>query len=129
MDNTTDTTDSTPTTPTAASTDAPNVVALDARRTPPGIALDKPIQRGEQTITHVVLRRPLAGELRGINLAALIRDMDYGALELLLPRVSTPTLTRADVAGLDPADLTSLAAEVILFFVSKAAMAELSPST
>lgn len=99
-----------------------------APTTPAGVLLDKPIVRGEQTITHVALRRPLAGELRGINLAALIREMDYGALELLLPRVSTPTLTRADVAGLDPADLAALAAEVILFFVPKAAMQSLSLS-
>lgn len=99
-----------------------------APATPAGVPLDKPIIRGEQTITHVALRRPLAGELRGINLAALIREMDYGALEVLLPRVSTPTLTRADVANLDPADLAALAAEVILFFVPKAAMESLSPN-
>jgi hypothetical protein len=113
---------------TTAGPDSANVVDMDSRHPPAGVALDKPIQRGEQTITHVALRRPLAGELRGINLAALIREMDYGALEALLPRVSTPTLTRADVAGLDPADLAALATEVILFFVSKAAMAELSPN-
>jgi len=124
MDNTTDT----PNTATYVPAGDPRIVELDSRRTPPGVALDKPIQRGEQTITHVQLRRPLAGELRGINLAALIREMDYAALELLLPRVSTPTLTRADVAQLDPADLAALASEVILFFVPKAAMAELSPS-
>ena len=98
----------------------------EAPAPPKGVLLDKPITRGEQTITHVQLRRPLAGELRGINIAALIREMDYGALELLLPRVSTPTLTRADVAQLDPADLAALAAEVILFFVPKAAMEEIT---
>lgn len=102
-------------------TDAPTTPA-----TPPGIPLDKPIPRGDTIITHVQLRRPLAGELRGINLAALIREMDYAALEVLLPRVSTPTLTRADVAILDPADLAALAAEVILFFVPSAAMAEMA---
>jgi len=106
---------------TAAATDT-------AAPAPNGITLDMPIKRGDQTITHVALRRPLAGELRGINLAALIREMDYGALEVLLPRISTPSLTRADVAGLDPADLASLAAEVILFFVPKAAMQSLSMS-
>lgn len=95
---------------------------------PAGVPLDQPITRGEQTITHVQLRRPLAGELRGINLAALIRELDYGSLEKLLPRISTPTLTTADVAGLDPADLAALATEVVLFFVPKAAMVELSPS-
>lgn len=101
---------------------------IETAATPNGITLDVPIKRGEQTITHVTLRRPLAGELRGINLAALIREMDYGALEALLPRISTPSLTRADVAGLDPADLAALAAEVILFFVPKAAMQSLSLS-
>ena len=98
----------------------------EAPAAPKGVPLDKPIQRGSQTITHVELRRPAAGELRGIDLAALVNSADYGALETLLPRISSPTLTRADVASLDPADLASLAAEVILFFVPKAAMAELS---
>lgn len=90
------------------------------------IELDQPLQRGEQTINAVALRRPRAGELRGIDLAGLIRQLDYGALETLLPRISEPTLTRSDVANLDPADLTALAGEVVLFFVPKAAMAGLS---
>lgn len=92
----------------------------------PGVPLDKPIIRGDQTITAINLRRPLAGELRGVDIAGLLRQMDYGALETLLPRISSPTLTRADVAQLDPADLAALAAEVMLFFVPKAATAELS---
>ena len=101
----------------------------DATPAAEGISLDQPIVRGEQTISHIVLRRPKAGELRGIDLAALIRQLDYSALEVLLPRISTPTLTRADVAELDPADLTSLAAEVVLFFVPAAAMTELYPAS
>ena len=90
------------------------------------IELEQPIQRGEQTITAVALRRPRAGELRGVDNAALIRQLDYGALETLLPRITQPTLTRVDVANLDPADLANIGAEVVLFFVPKAAKVELS---
>lgn len=96
---------------------------------PATVTLDQPIVRGEHTITQVRLRRPLAGELRGLNNAALISQMDYGALETLLPRITEPTLTKADVAQLDPADLAALGAEVILFFVPKAQKTELSPAS
>lgn len=90
------------------------------------IELEQPIQRGEQTITAVSLRRPRSGELRGVDNAALINKLDYGAMETLLPRITQPTLTRADVANLDPVDFANIGAEVILFFVSKAGKAELS---
>lgn len=94
--------------------------------TPAGIALEKPIVRGEQTITHVQLRRPVASELRGVDNSALLRQMDYDALETLLPRITTPTLTRADVQQLDPADFSALGAEVASFFVPKGVMAALT---
>lgn len=90
------------------------------------VTLDEPIVRGDQRITAVTLRRPKAGELRGIDLAALVNSADYGALETLLPRISSPTLTRADVANLDPSDLVQFATQVVLFFVPKTAAASLS---
>ena len=82
--------------------------------------LQQPIQRGDQLIASVSLRRPLAGELRGIKLAELLQ-MDVSALAVLLPRISTPTLTTADVNQLDPADLVAIATEVASFFLPKAA--------
>lgn len=108
------------------STETTTTPAAERQATPGLVTLDTPIQRGEQTITAVQLRRPQAGELRGIDLAALLNKLDYGALEMLLPRISTPTLTKADVASLDPADLTALGSEVVLFFVPKTAMGLLS---
>lgn len=90
------------------------------------VTLDEPIVRGDQRITAVTLRRPKSGELRGIDLAALVNSADYGALETLLPRISSPTLTRADVANLDPSDLVQFATQVVLFFVPKTAAASLS---
>ncbi|QPI18564.1 tail assembly protein [Burkholderia phage phiE094] len=62
--------------------------------------LDTPIEREGQTITQVTLRKPAAGALRGTSLAALV-NLDVDALRKVLPRISTPTLTEFDVAGMD----------------------------
>jgi len=93
---------------------------------PPGaIVLETPIRRGDQVISSLTLRKPDAGTLRGIKLADLLQ-MDVGALTLLLPRISTPTLTTADAAKLDPVDLVSIATEVGNFFLPKAQRESLS---
>lgn len=84
------------------------------------ITLDTPIQRGEQTITRIELRKPMAGELRGINLMALMQ-MDVSASITLLPRISTPALTTQDVERMDPADLLQLSTTVTGFLLPKSA--------
>ncbi len=89
------------------------------------ITLDTPITRGEQQITTVTLTKPNAGALRGTNLTALLQ-MDVEALTLVLPRVSEPALTQADVRNMDPADLVQLGSAVAGFLLPKAA---LSPTT
>ena len=90
------------------------------------IMLDTPIVRGAETIETVAVRKPGSGELRGLTLMAL-SQLDYAALETLLPRITTPTLTKADVAALDPADLMQLGGEVMDFLLPKAAKASASP--
>src|SRR5471032_3581782 len=69
--------------------------------------LDTPLVRGKQSITHVTLRKPTSGELRGTSLSDLV-NLDVAALQKVLPRISSPTLTDADVARMDPADLVQL---------------------
>lgn len=86
------------------------------------ITLDTPLKRGETEITEVTLRKPAAGELRGLNLVDLLQ-MNVDANIKLLPRISTPTLTEVDAAQLDPADLTQLASAVAGFFLPQAAQA------
>lgn len=90
----------------------------DATLTAP-ITLDTPIKRGEQTISSVQLRKPRSGELRGLSLVA-IGQLEVGALRVLLPRISMPTLTEADVDSLEPSDLLALGAEVAGFLLRKA---------
>ena len=94
---------------------------------PATITFETPLTRGDQAITGVTLRKPAAGELRGIALADLLR-LDVAALITVLPRITSPTLTAQDVAGLDLVDLTAIGTEVLGFFMSKADRANLPPS-
>lgn len=83
------------------------------------ITLDEPIKRGDTHITSITLRKPKAGELRGVSLVEL-GQMNVVALQQVLPRITTPILTAQDVANLDIADLVEIGAEVSLFLVKKA---------
>lgn len=83
--------------------DTPNAEVKD----PNSHDLDTPLVRGKQSITRVTLRKPTSGELRGTSLSDLV-NLDVAALQKVLPRISSPTLTDADVARMDPADLVQL---------------------
>lgn len=91
------------------------------------ITLDSPISRGDQTIEKLTLRKPSTGELRGIALADLLR-LDVGALHVVLPRITSPTLTPQDVSQIDLSDLAAIGGEIVGFFMSKADRAVLSPA-
>lgn len=99
--------------------------AADNTITPNTITLDTPIKRGDQTITAISLRKPNAGELRGLNLTDLLQ-MDVSALQRVLPRISSPSLTEVDVSGMDPADLLQCGSVVAGFLLPKDAMSTAS---
>jgi len=99
--------------------DAANEAAIqNAAGASASVTLETPIQRGQSTITAVQLRQPRVGELRGLLLADLLQ-MKVDALAALLPRISTPTLTRPEIDALSPADLIALGSEAISFFLSR----------
>jgi hypothetical protein len=100
----------------AQGSEAPADTALP----PNTVTLDEPITRGTQVITHVTVRRPRAGELRGVQLVNLLQ-MDVGSLQTVLPRVTVPTLTGPEVQNLAPADLVQLGTEVAGFLLPKGA--------
>lgn len=81
--------------------------------------LETGFQRGDETITKVTLRKPKAGELRGLNLQDLFQA-DVGAVLTLLPRISDPIMTAQDCADLDPIDLMELGGAIKGFFMNKA---------
>lgn len=89
------------------------------------IVLEQPIKRGEQQIAEITLRKPAAGELRGLKLADLING-DVSATIRLVPRISQPSLTEPEVAALDIADLL-VCADTIAFFLQKKPATTASP--
>lgn len=84
------------------------------------VTLDSPVVRGEQTIDTITLRKPAAGELRGVSLIELM-NMDVLALRKVLPRITTPALTEIEVGRMDPADLVQCGVAVTGFLLSKSA--------
>ena len=87
------------------------------------ITLDTPIKRGDNDITEIALRKPSAGELRGVTLTDLLQ-MDVAALTKVIPRISDPALAEAEVARMDPADLVQIGGKVAGFLLQRSARAE-----
>lgn len=82
------------------------------------VDLIEPITRGTMTIDKLTLRKPKAGELRGLTLSDVI-GLEIGALLKLIPRISEPALTDAECQNLDPADLTEIGGTIRGFFMTR----------
>lgn len=84
------------------------------------VTLDTPIQRGSKAVTEITVRKPLSGALRGVALVDLL-NMDTQSLQRVLPRITDPALTEAELRKLDPADLVQLGSKVSRFLLGKRA--------
>lgn len=82
------------------------------------VTLDSPIIRGKTTIDSLTLRKPQSGELRGLQLVELL-NMDVGTLIKLLPRITSPSITAPEAAGMDPADLLACGSKISGFLLQK----------
>ena len=91
------------------------------------VTLDTPIVRGEQTIKTVEVRKFAGGEMRGCSISALL-NLDYDSIEKLLPRITVPPLTKAEVSTLNPADIVQFGSEIMDFLLPTDAKAGLSPT-
>ncbi len=100
------------TTPKAANTPASGTSDLQH------VHLDTPITRGETQITELTLRKPKAGELRGISISDMF-NMDTGAVLKLIPRVTSPSLTQAEAEGLELSDFSKIAIRITAFLLPK----------
>lgn len=79
------------------------------------IELEQPIQRGDNQITEITLRRPLGGDLRGLTLID-VSMAKVDALTTLLPRISQPVIHANDIKTMDAADLMDIGLSVAGFF-------------
>lgn len=78
------------------------------------VTLGTPIIRGEQTISTISIRKPLGGDLRGIALMDLL-NMKIDALEVILPRITTPVLNANDIREMDIMTISEIFAGVFSF--------------
>ncbi|WP_026471136.1 phage tail assembly protein [Alkanindiges illinoisensis] len=113
---------------TAKQTQEPTADQLENRRAVNPdvevINLDTPLMMGNQEITEVEVRKPNALALQGLKIADLIQG-DVTSVLTLLPKVTTPTLTRAQVQQLDPCDIAQFGAVFITFLQPKSTRAAL----
>ncbi|MBF5003377.1 phage tail assembly protein [Diaphorobacter caeni] len=89
------------------------------------VTLEEPIVRGGETIETLVIRRPRAGELRGLSLTE-VANMKTDAMVDLLPRITQPSLLKHEVEAMGPADFISCAMEVATFLAPQALVAGVS---
>lgn len=82
------------------------------------VTLSTPVKRGGGDIKSVTLRSPSSGELRGLTLVDLL-NLDVDALQTVLPRISSPSLTKHEIAAMPGHDLVRLGTEVSIFLTPK----------
>jgi len=86
--------------------------------------LDADIIVGDKIVhaagTEIQVRRPGAGELRGVDISATISRCDYAQVEKIAPRITMPMLHKEHIAVMDPADFVQLGGEIVDFLLPKA---------
>ncbi|WP_322528546.1 phage tail assembly protein [Salinicola sp. LHM] len=82
------------------------------------VTLDYPIQRGSKQVTEITVRKPKSGALRGVSLTDLLQQ-DVTVLTKVLPRITEPSLSEAELRNIDPADLFQLGGAVTGFLLPK----------
>ncbi|MCF9034706.1 phage tail assembly protein [Acinetobacter nectaris] len=88
------------------------------------IELDEPIHMGGNTIESIEINKPNIQALQGIKLADLLQG-DVTAICHMLPRVSTPSLTKAEIHQLEPADIAQIGGVLINFLQPKSTRVEM----
>lgn len=87
------------------------------------VELDTPLTRGSHSVTQITVRKPKAGALRGVTLNDVL-NMDVQSLTTVLPRITEPALTAAELRDMDPADLVQLGSVVSNFLLPRRLKAE-----
>ncbi len=91
------------------------------------VSLLEPIERESGPVTELTLRKPRAGEMRGLSLKDLM-NADVGAVITLVPRIADPFITDHEAAMLSAEDIAEIGGTIVGFFMTplqKAMMQEL----
>lgn len=80
------------------------------------VPLSTPIEIDGKKVTEITLRKPKAGELRGLNMVNILQ-MDITTMFKLLPRITQPPLSEVQLsAEVESEDFTKLAGQTVVFF-------------
>ena len=82
------------------------------------ITLNVPLKTSDKPITSFSMRKPSAGELRGVKLFDMMQG-DTAAYIEVLPRVTTPALTKSQASSLDLSDILQVMEKVGDWFAGK----------
>lgn len=89
------------------------------------IQLATPLKRdGGVDIDQITLRKPNAGELRGLKVPDLVNG-DVNTIITLLPRISSPVVSVHEAENLDVEDLAEIVGVIFGFFMGQAARAQI----
>jgi len=91
---------------------------------PNTVTLSEPVTIDGKKAAKITLRKPVSGELRGLNLANIMQ-MDVSTMIRLLPRITMPPLDEGQVAALPPEDLMDLSMRTVGFFAQKSQLQQL----
>ncbi|HEY9092044.1 phage tail assembly protein [Parasphingorhabdus sp.] len=83
------------------------------------VTLSTPIIVGDKTIDKLTLRKPTAGELRGLSLQDIMTT-EVTAMLSIIPRICEPALNPEQVNGLEVDDFSMIAGTIRGFFMTPA---------
>ncbi|MDR7101452.1 phage tail assembly protein [Croceicoccus sp. BE223] len=92
------------------------------------ITLAEPIEREGGNVTALALRKPKAGELRGLSISNLVNS-DAGSIITVLPRICDPFITEAEAGNLSAEDFAEVAGTIVGFFMSAAQKQQIAQLT
>lgn len=87
------------------------------------VELENPIIRGDQRFTTIQIRKPNVGTLRNLSLQDVLK-WEVNATNVVLTRITFPTLNLNELNEMDVSDYTSLAVELTNFLVSAKAKSQ-----
>lgn len=88
------------------------------------IELDEPIFMGDIKIEQLTIRKPNVRALQGVKIADLLQG-DVTAICAVLPKISSPTLTKHQIEQLEPADLAQIGGAIMTFLQPKSVRQQL----
>lgn len=82
------------------------------------VELETPLQRGKTEVKEITVRKPMSGGMRGVSLVDIM-NLDVAALTKVMPRITTPALTEAELKTMDIVDLVQLGTALNGFLTPK----------